>query len=163
MANRTFLAAAIIATLATLPALGDEPESTWYGNQTLIVDGVTLAAAALAASVAGPPENQGTAKGLGTLAGVGYLFGGPIVHWAHGHPGRGFGSLALRFFIPLVTLAIGVGVACSGHYCFNEIGLPPPSNVPPLVGVSLGLVGVAALDAFVLAHDDPQRTGRTWN
>jgi hypothetical protein len=117
MPRRTCLGAASIALLAALPARSEEPESTWYGNQTLIVDGAAIAAGAAAFAVAGPHQNQGLATTLGVVAGYGYLFGGPMIHWWHGHLERGFGSLGLRFFVPLATFAIGVGLACSGHYC----------------------------------------------
>ena len=41
------------------------------------------------------------------FAGAGFVLGGPVVHWAHGNIGRGFGVLGLNIGAPAVTAGLG--------------------------------------------------------
>jgi hypothetical protein len=80
---------------------------------------------------------------------VEWFFAGPIVHWAHGHLGRGFASMfGLRLGLPIGGALIG-----------GLIGASSGSSVAAYVGVSLG-VGFGALtgiivDIAALAYDEP--------
>jgi hypothetical protein len=120
-----------------------EPPQTsrWYGGQTLFVDGTSIGLVVLGAT----QESSGLI-GLGVS---GYLLGGPIVHWAHGHAGKGFGSLGLRVGLPIGGALAGVGLAnChggGGGYC----GLGEA-----LVGFSLGIIGAIVIDSAALAYED---------
>jgi hypothetical protein len=86
------LAFAAVLFSASPSRAEDEPlttKTTWYGWQTLIADGGTLAATI----VTGHPL---------VFAG-GYTLGAPIIHWAHGNVGTGFASLGIRIVAPVVT------------------------------------------------------------
>jgi hypothetical protein len=119
----------------------EEPnERTWYGWQTLTTDGVSLAVA-LSAIPAESDELALTALG-------GYLLGGPIAHAAHDNWGRAFGSLGIRTGLPVLMALIGVWVEDCHGGDFCGIG-------GTFVGGTVGVVGAVALDAAVLAYDDP--------
>ncbi len=107
------------------------PRRQWYGWQTLLVD-----AAAVGFVVVGL-RTQSTPVGYtGVLT---YLFGGPVVHAAHGRGGATLGSLALRLGVPLATGWILTG------------GSEDRASDAPGFGVSVGVPLAIALDATVLA------------
>jgi len=122
-------------------------ENRWYGWQTLATDGaaiVLLAGTAIASdgAPAGPLETTGYV--LGTLS---YAFGGPIVHFAHRNPGRGFASFGLRVPAPIITSLAAMGVYCGlepGEYC-GLIGVP-------FAGAAI--LAAIAIDAAVFAYDE---------
>lgn len=74
-------------------------KTVWYGWQTLIgvvaSDVVTLVGAF---ATAGPFAQIGIA---------GHVLTGPIVHWAHGHVGKGFLSLGLNVGMPAIGAIFG--------------------------------------------------------
>jgi hypothetical protein len=111
------------APVAPLPAA---TERQWYGWQTLAADG-----AALVFGTQGQVE-----AGLAT-----FVFGAPVVHWAHGRVGAGFGSLALRVSLPLLGL-----VALDSLPCRSEC------SEPILVGLLL-ITAPVPIDAAVLAYE----------
>jgi hypothetical protein len=119
------------------PAEGD---SRWYGWQTLAVDG-----GALALTVNG---GMADSEPL-ILAGVSaYLVGPMVVHFVHGRPFRGLGSLALRAGLPVAGVAIAteLGGPCGGDFgCLGEA----------VIGAAAGLVSAVALDSAVLAWEVP--------
>ncbi len=80
-------------------------ERYWYGWQTLIVDGASLAVAGVGFGTGNTPTIT-----VGELA---YTFGAPIVHWTHGNVGFGFASLGLRIAGELTT-DLGALLAPSG-------------------------------------------------
>src|SRR5262245_14666089 len=86
---------------STDPAGGE----VWYGWQTLIVGGISGAAAVVAIGLG----EDGSGVVLGAPVGLGgFVFGGPIVHWAHGRVGRGFAVLGMNVGVA------GVGAALFG-------------------------------------------------
>ncbi len=107
----------------TSPSLAEETEppktkTSWYGWQTLIADGGTLAAT----YVTGSPIVF-----LG-----GYALGAPIVHWAHGNVAAGFGSLGVRVVAPIVTTFVvrtldrpDVAPSCRSCRRASRPGAPP--------------------------------------
>lgn len=125
-------------------------EEHWYGWQTLTSD--ALSAGLLAGSVTTNIEE------LGVLGGLGYFFGGPIVHWSHGNVAKGFGSLGLRV---AATVLLTAGAAVCFDSSLSGEGLP--CGVA-LVGV-LAVPATVAVDAAVFAHDEPpsaeERTSAT--
>jgi hypothetical protein len=114
---------------------------TWYGWQIILIDG-----ASLVVLLAG--QGQSLPSGL---AGIGYVAGGPTVHFAHGHVGKGFGSAGLRLGLPfagaLLGLAIGAGQSCNG--C--EL---TPALEDFAIGLLLGLVAAPVIDVAWLAYDE---------
>jgi hypothetical protein len=128
-----------------LPPATEDQEQYWYGWETLTVDAVS--AALLVASASTGLEE------LGAVGGVGYFFGGPIVHWSHGHVAKGFGSLALRV---AATVVLGLGAAV----CVSSRS---EDNTVPCGVAVLGVIAVPAavtVDAAVFAYDDPPSTDR---
>lgn len=117
--------------------------SKWYGWQTLTTDGASAAVLAGAAAAKNSP--------LGYVSLGGYLFGAPVVHFAHGNPGRGVGSLALRMILPSIGFAFGYAAfhrSDRSEEWFNFSGLAE--------GMLFGLGGVAscvALDASVFSYE----------
>lgn len=114
------------------------PRRRWYGWQTLIVDGgATLALLALAAR----SDTNGDDAWLTGIA-VAYSVAPPIIHLAHGHPGKALLSLGIRVVGPL---AIASGV----------------SNHNPGIGV-FGLLAIPAaisIDAAAIAREDVPTDG----
>jgi hypothetical protein len=119
---------------ATRASDGARPERRWYGWQFLIVDGASLA---LAVSTLG--TGSVVQIGLGT---TGFAFGAPIVHWAHGHLGRGFGSLGLRLGLPLAATGISLLLGDNFATLFALVLLFPTA-----------VAAAITLDAAVLAYD----------
>ncbi|HEX8792927.1 MAG TPA: hypothetical protein VF765_18405 [Polyangiaceae bacterium] len=106
------------------------PRNHWYGWQTLIVDGGSVAL---------------LFTGVGAAAGiVTFLAGPPIVHVAHGQWGSGAASALLRLTMPFAFAAMG---AIGGSYAMGNgfVGL--------LGGGFAGVAGASAIDAAVLAWE----------
>lgn len=77
-----------------------------------------------------------------------YLFGGPATHFAHGNPGRGVGSLALRAGLPFAFGAIGANSEdCSESDDFCGLG-------GAVLGGLLGIATAITVDAAVLGHEE---------
>ncbi|MDF3066076.1 MAG: hypothetical protein K0R38_1677 [Polyangiaceae bacterium] len=125
-----------------LPAAG--PRRTWYGWQTLIVDGAALSAVLLGVAIDGNGRDGGAIAGAGLLA---YEFGPGIVHFVHRNPGRAFGSFGIRLGMPLVGAVLGATVSsnCDGYECEGD---------GAGAGLLLGMAGAIAIDAAVFAYDD---------
>lgn len=135
-------------------------ESYWYGWQTLTVDGASLTTALLGSGT------QTAALGYLSLGGL--LLGSPIVHFAHGRVGAGFGSLALRGGLPILGGIIGYAAAGSCRENPNTHGFLGDCFLhgfgEMLLGGLLGLAGAIAIDAAVLARGErvvsnPRETG----
>jgi hypothetical protein len=83
--------------------------------------------------------------GIGVALGAtGAVLGGPIVHWAHGHVARGFGSLGINLGMPLVGSLVGLGVGSTWSARVAAAG----------VGAAIGLVAALVLDVSLLAYDE---------
>lgn len=142
---------------ATMPSA--PRERRWYGWQILIPD---LAGSLLSGIGAFVPGAGGAAL-LITGSTVAF-FGGPIVHWAHGHVGRGFASMfGLRLGLPLVGGLVGFGLGSLGGSAGALLGFGLGTSVLALTGI---IVDIAAL-----AYDEPassvvtaraHRPARTW-
>jgi len=133
----------------TDPPVSSSP--TWYGWQTLAFDGVVALDVASFGygQIPGPPSTIGT---LWEVVGVTtYLAAAPIVHWAHGNVGAGFGSLAMRVFGPLVGLGMGLELAFNNPSCF-QVCFAGFTAAGMLVG--------PVVDASVLAWASPPQSAR---
>ncbi|WP_281328514.1 hypothetical protein [Polyangium sp. 6x1] len=129
--------------LVPLPSVRAAPTSTrvqrWYGWQTLIgigaADIVAFPLSTVKLALFGPVT-------LGLRA-----FVPPIVHWSHGHVGKGFGSLALNLGFPVVMAGIGAGMGLAwGH---DDI-----PGVSAIFGGFLGVLAAPAIDIAVLSTED---------
>lgn len=144
-----------------LPGEGDEPtpgmpggpkKRVWYGWQTLFILG-SSATIGIVTTLAGASTRADgvTLVGL-SVGGAGLIFGGPIVHWAHGNTAKGFGALGLNFGVPLVSGGLGVAVACIAGACGGSSeGFGVFSGL--LFGGSAGLLGSLIIDVTALDYD----------
>jgi hypothetical protein len=117
-------------------------ERSFYGWQILLVGG--LGGALTAASMALPDRPIG---GLPATAGftVGlpiYVFGGPVIHWTHGHFTEGLLSFGANIAIPFAA-----GLATMGT-------LPERHTVGFVRGAAVGALVVPVLDALILGWED---------
>lgn len=112
------------------PRLPERPRRAWYGWQTLTTDAMAMA------MVLGASESR-DGKEIAYLGLATYTFGGPIVHLAHGNPGRAAGSLALRS-LPGVLI------------------LTEPRSPSFGMLALLSIPAAIAIDAAVLAREDEE-------
>jgi hypothetical protein len=127
----------------------EEPSGLWYGWQTLATDGGVL----LLMVVVGSTELSNGGGAAPWVVGLtAYALGGPIVHLAHGNPGRGALSLAMRLGMPLLFGYLGVQAeGCRSGSEFCGLG-------GALIGGSLGIITAITIDAaFVAREDAPDR------
>jgi len=135
-------AAAVFLALSSSPAHAEEE---WYGYQVAapdVVGGVLILAGAEA-------ENAG----LIALGVSGVLFGGPIVHAAHGNWGRAGVSFGLRVGAPILGASLGAALGSSGG---GKGALDAITY--GIVGGVLGYVAAAAFDIGYLAREDVSGT-----
>lgn len=105
-----------------------------YGGQTLAADAISCGLIAGGLWYIPTPP-------IGVL---GYLFGGPVIHAAHGSAGKAVGSLGMRLGLPvfaMVAVAASAGGGSLGPF------------LPPEGGAALGAVTAAILDAAILANE----------
>lgn len=135
--------------LPDAPSLDPDSEPTrrqWYGWQNLLVDAGSIVVFAV-----GADADSGSLMALGV---GGYFAGGPIVHAAHGHGGKAWGSFGLRAGMPLGGALIGAGIGaaaegdCDGDFC----GLG--AAIFAGVGLVLGMAGAITIDAAAVARED---------
>lgn len=126
---RIFWAFALVL-LAARPARAEERE--WYGWQIALSD---------AASIGLMATGKET---LALVGGLGWVFGGPIIHSAHEDFGAGGIDLGLRLGLPVVGGIAGF----RGSGCVEDCeGLPSGA----LLGFFLGGVAAMALDYGLLS------------
>ena len=125
-------------------------EETWYGYQTLIVDGASLGLVVGGIAIANHPGSSDSGGSVALAGSVGYILGAPVVHWMHGRIGPGFGSLGLRVGLPLAGLFWGaiLGSAVDSHRgeLFND---------GAGIGFLAGMGSAILLDAALLAYEKP--------
>ncbi|HEY8077003.1 MAG TPA: hypothetical protein VIF62_22905 [Labilithrix sp.] len=150
---RRLLVATALGSLAFLahePRAGADPRK-WYGGETLAIDGASAAMIGGSYYFLDKVAREHDATGemplglvLGVFGGLGYLLGGPIVHWERGRTGIGFADLGSRVALPLAGL--GVGALVGGVFVGDN-------TTSSLVGLIGGAVAAIALDAAFFAFD----------
>jgi Flp pilus assembly protein TadD len=139
---------------------GDSPQSAgpkatetasapevWYGWQTLALDLTSFVL--LGAVVSRISSSDGM---ILILPGTVLVLGAPVVHWAHGEVGRGFGSLGLRVGLPLV----GAGLGCAVDYGSRDFGC----IFGAAVGAALGMLSAVFIDAGALASTSEKQPSK---
>jgi hypothetical protein len=131
------------------PMQGPQMTTEWYGWQTLVADGASLAL--FVGGVSSASGRSSSTTGLLLLGSLAtYSLGGPIVHLAHSRPGAALGSFGLRWGMPSLAALFGVGLgyaSCgrnSDGVCVGLYGL---------LGLTLGTIGAIAVDSAVLARE----------
>lgn len=153
--TKTVAATAALATalslVASTPAHADvvlnadtDTVDVSYRSHILLADGAAVAML-LAAGASG-------SEGLGNAALATGALGGPLVHLAHGNPGRALGSLALRTGLTYGGLALGAASCTQGAHDGEggEEGWECLGSA--LVGGMVGYGAAAIIDATVLGH-----------
>ena len=115
---------ALALLLLCAPARAD---STWYGWQSFIVDGVALAAMST--------WNEGAVQAGALL----YVFGPPIVHTANGEAGRAVASLGLRLALPYGGAMATRSVDGMFLGCLVAIGIDDLALARTAVGEHIGV------------------------
>jgi hypothetical protein len=135
-------------SIAAAPSDASPPRATrWYGAYTLATDGAALGLALGGAAL----DRNGEALLAASVGG--YLLGGPIVHLAHGNPGRSLLSLGTRAGLPVVLAFAGVAVAGCGEGDGDFCGYGQA-----LLGFGVGMVGAVVIDAAAIARDEVEPT-----
>jgi len=151
-------AAPALAPQPAAPATA--PETRWYGWQTLLADVGAVTLTIVAATSAGHDDDAAALRAA-LIGGSAFLFGGPIVHAAHGHWDKAGYSLGLRVGLSLVGAATGAAIGDSecGQYQFDHEGCAATEGaVGLLVGATLAII----VDAAAFGRDTiPDRAGRT--
>jgi hypothetical protein len=129
----------------------ESPRRTWYGWQTLTADGISTFLVITAASLAESDTDAAETLVWASLAS--YEFAPGILHFVHQNPGRGFASFGIRLGMPLAGAFVGAAAAsgCRGYEC-EAVGAG--------VGFLFGMGGAIAIDAAVLAYEDPESSRR---
>jgi hypothetical protein len=139
------------------PAAAHGPRDSWYGHQILTID---LSAASLTAIGAFTQHSVGGVLAVGGISA--YALGGPIVHWAHGHVGRGFGSLAMRVGIPAVTAVTGMLIGFAVYEPPHREGFAAigawleeyqAGIYGFIIGGAVGTAGASVIDSVALARE----------
>jgi hypothetical protein len=122
-----------------------------YGSETFAADGIS-AGVVLAGLFLPGTKGAVSAIGLG-----GYALAAPMIHLAHGNPGRALASFGLRIGLPVGLGAAGFytgfalsGKDCSGYQCFGAavVGLLLGG-----AGLVTGMVGASVIDGGVFARE----------
>jgi hypothetical protein len=138
-----------------LPSDASAPRRKWYGWETLLVDGAWVFG-----GIVFLYGNHNS--GLGNTSGelyvpivADYFLGPPIVHLAHGHVDKAFGSLGLRLCGPLLMVA-GAGSLYGGG------GGSGNSGAGLLIVGVLMIPAAIAIDAAVIAREDVTPEEGAW-
>jgi len=147
---------------AVIGYLAPPPKAEWYGWQTLLVDGVSLATIPLelAPSTSFTRTPSASYLFIGSL--TTYAFGAPLVHVAHGHWGRGALDLGLRVGAVAAGSLAGAALGRPGtpSSCTGDLaGCFASSSNGLAVGATIGAVVASLVDASLLARDtQPEET-----
>ncbi len=133
------------------------PETRWYGDVTLVADGIAAGGVALAGIHESDLRRRDgshssiTAPAIYTLTAV-YLLDGPLVHVLHRRPGRAAGRLLLRAGTVAVGLAILVSVSESAGCSTDSF---PHASSCDWVAAAFVMSPVAAflIDDLLLARE----------
>jgi hypothetical protein len=123
---------------------------SWYGWQPLLSDGVaTLTLLAYAS------QNHSSSNETGWLAPITgiYVLGPPIIHLAHGHPGKALLSAAIRSVGPLMIAA-----AIDSESSFDDSHSPNPALI--VFGL-LSIPAAISIDAAAISREDAPRAGES--
>lgn len=95
---------------APAPEASAEPRSSWYGWQIFLTDAASVVLAALAFGVNHGQGGAGAVVLLGA-GGLGYVFGGPAIHWQHDRDLIAYVDFTMRLGAPLLVGELGATAA----------------------------------------------------
>jgi len=134
-----------------------EESRSWYGDQVLISDAVTVSmlGAGLGLALSDNKAGHSAAATMIPIGALGYALVPATIHWFHGRFTIGLASISVRVGAPVLGLLIGAQFNCplppdgSEHQC--ESG----SDLAPTLGLFAGLAFASLLDAAAFSYDDP--------
>jgi hypothetical protein len=126
----------------------DDDGGDYYGWQNFTAVGLSASVFATGILLAEDGDAGPVVMGFGI---VGYVLGGPIIHWSHGYVGKGFASLALHLFIPASTTFVGALAGCSSGDGLSGC------VVGTLIGWQIGIVIPPIIDGTALGWHAPQQ------
>jgi hypothetical protein len=135
------------------PAHEETKDTVWYGWQTLAVILATTAPFGISAATAGTSAGGASFAFTTPLAAAGLLMGGPIVHWAHGHIGRGFGVLGAELGVGTLGALIGGGLMVAGGGGGGDLG----GLAVVAVGCGVGVLGIMIVNIVDVATSFEER------
>ena len=156
-------AGAARAVAPDAPEAPQPPQTSWYGWQTLAADAGAIGLMSLGFVVDDAKygvdwtQRHNYELGANVLfvsSFAAYTFGGPAVHWAHGHGRKGLASLGLRVGAPLGGMLAGLllgAASCSGG--FDDGDFVPCPVAFGAIGFLAGAVAAPIVDAAVLARE----------
>lgn len=120
-----------VAAEASAPAT----TTRWCGEATLAIDltaaGTALLGVGLFYAVSERGDHPLWPLAITAVPAYGaLLFGGPIVHWVRGRVGKGFASLALRLFLPVIGSVLDIALLNR-----ETVSEPPPVGLVPIVPI----------------------------
>jgi hypothetical protein len=123
-------------------------EENWYGWKILISGGSSLAVPFLTYGIGISADSTWGSVAIipaSFLGIIGYLSGGPIIHWAHGATGKGFASLGINVAGAGLGLLVGAMIGKDGDLDEFITG--------GIIGMSVGAVGAILVDGLWLAYE----------
>ncbi len=135
-----------------VPPPADQPLVESYRLQTGLAD-----TAALLLMTAGVHDGSVASLALGT-----YVLGAPLVHLAHGRPGRAAGSLALRVGLPVVAAALLASSQRSSCPSTDDTCDDDGEIGAIAVGLLGGMLAASVIDTAFLAKGDDPPAARSW-
>lgn len=128
------------------------PAGPWYGWQTGIAD-----AAVLAMFVGGAVSNRDDQGGFYEIGTASYLLVPTTIHLAHGHVGRAFGRLALRFGAPLLGAVTGLVASynCPREEYPESMFFSACQGDRAVIGMFVGMAAAALVDLATSRDDAP--------
>lgn len=122
----------------------------WYGWQTGLVHGLSVLTLLLI------PLDDDAIAPIAVPLGIGGLsLGAPIVHWAHGYIGKGFGSLGLIVGGSLGAYFMTATTACLTGLCYEgDLGGAYAFLLIGPIGGGVAFLTTTILDYVFLAYEE---------
>ncbi len=134
-------------------AAGEEPKATWYGWQTLLADGASVGLFGIALRL-----NDGVAAVVLAGAGVlGYVFGGPVLHWQHDREFIGYIDFTMRLGLPIL-IGQAAESATNGQSGFCDFICGDGANAAA-AGVVVGMITAVMVDSIALSWETAPKAG----
>jgi hypothetical protein len=139
------------------PPPAAEAPQRWYGWQPLMVD-----VGSIATMVGGGFVRGAGVAPIEILGGAGYLFGAPLIHFAHNQSGKAGESIALRTLVPVVSTLFGVLIATAAFPngtqtgsgdSFGSVDKSVYQAYGGFIGFGVGAVAGMVIDDVVVAKE----------
>jgi hypothetical protein len=127
-----------------------EPSLSWYGWQTLLIDAGCVALTALSLEVNNGQGGAGAVVLLGA-GGLGYVFGGPAVHWQHDREFIAYADITMRLGAPLLLGQLAAAAASQPRVGCETFCSAQAQNFGE--GLIVGIATAVLVDAIALSWE----------